>query len=519
MKGRWLSSAVILTGLLWLYAGAAVAAEQKDGTSGAPPTFSYARVVDKAKSLAAESYEPRDKIPEFLQKLNYKTLNQIEFRPQKALWSGDKIPFEVRFHHPGSFYVYPVTIRIVTDDGVKPLPFSTDYFNYPSKKMRQRIPKDLGFAGLKIMHQLNSAAYLDEIVSFLGASYFRAVPEGAHFGLSARGLAINTATNGGEEFPAFTDFWLVKPDPGDKEFTLYALLDSPSVTGAYKFVINPGGTTEIDVTATLFTRTAIKKIGIAPLTSMFMWGENSLHRLAKSRPEAHDSDGLLIHNGNGEWLWRPLKNPQKLTINQFVSEHILGFGLLQRDRNFSHYQHLTHEYEHRPSVWVVPEGNWGPGAVELVQLPSDSEVNDNIVAYWIPDNPVKADEKLRFDYTLKWLMQEPTRHDRGITHATRIGYAEVKPGQQRKWLRIAVEFTGGALPHLTQSGSVLARVTTPREVKLKNVKTMRNPHTDGWRLSFLVPTGSLNEPLELRAYLATPEGQALTETWTYTLAQ
>lgn len=520
MNGHWLAAKLTLTSLLVLcFSSTALSADkagQQDVQSEASASFGYEQVVAKAKALAAKAYTPRAKIPAFLRQANFSGWDKIEFRPEHALWQGDKIPFEIRFYHPGSYYVYPVTVHVVSNGDVKTLSFSPKQFDYPSEKIRKKVPENLGYAGIKILHHLNSPEYLDEVTSFLGASYFRALPEGAHYGLSARGLAVNTATDGGEEFPAFTDFWLVKPDPGDKALTLYALLDSPSVTGAYKFVINPGKTTTIQVEATLFTRAPIKKLGIAPLTSMFAWGENSLYRLQHARPEAHDSDGLLIHTGNGEWLWRPLRNPQRLTVNQFVTDDIVGFGLLQRDRNFFNYQHLEYEYEDRPGLWVVPKGDWGKGAVELVQIPSNSEVNDNIIAYWVPDDPVKAGERLHFAYTLKWTMHDPSSHGRATTRATRIGYAALAPGQENL-IKIAIEFDGGKLGKLTDPANVTPHVSAMRDVKLHNIQAVRNPHTEGWRLSFLVPTSALGEPLELRAYLSGPGGQPLTETWTYTL--
>lgn len=525
MNGRSLSGMAMLTGLCLLCTSTNVLSaddaakhEQKDKAKQTA-AFGYEQVVAKAKALAAEAYKPRDEVPEFLQKFGVAELKRIHFRPEDALWKGDKPPFEVRFYHPGSFFVYPVTVHVVTSDGTHVLPFSPDQFEYPSDETLKKIPQHLGYAGLKILHQLNSTEYLDEVASFLGASYFRAVPEGAHYGLSARGLAINTASSDGEEFPAFTDFWLVRPEAGDDALTVYALLDSPSVAGAYKFVIDPGKTTTMKVETTLFTRAAIKKLGIAPLTSMFMWGENSLHRLDNSRPEAHDSDGLLIHDGSGEWLWRPLKNPQALTINQFASNGVRGFGLLQRDRDFFHYQQFDYEYQDRPGLWVIPDGDWGKGAVELVQIPSGSEVNDNIVVYWVPDEPVKAAETLHFAYTLKWLMHDPSDHGRATTRATRIGYAAIVPGEKKNRIKVAIEFDGGKLGKLTDAGDVRANVSAMREVELGNIRAVRNPHTNGWRLSFLVPVSALGEPLELRAYLSTPDGQPLSETWTYTLAQ
>ena len=74
------------------------------------------------------------------------------------------------------------------------------------------------------------------------------------FGLSARGLAIDTAESWGEEFPWFREFWLVTPAPNAKELTIYALLDSPRVTGAYRFAVEPGEQTRVDVECRLFLR-------------------------------------------------------------------------------------------------------------------------------------------------------------------------------------------------------------------------------------------------------------------------
>lgn len=503
--------------------------KNKISSKGQPPqdkkqddvqsSFGYKEVVKKAHKLSEKKYKTRKSAPNYLSELSVDDWKSIQYKPDYALWQGKRIPFEARFYHQGSFFIHPISVHTASTCAVDQIEFSKEYFDYSDPKTKKNTPESAGYAGIKILSHLNSNRRLDELVSFLGATYFRALPKGAHYGLSARGLAINTASSSGEEFPAFTDFWLVEPEPGDKTLTIYALLDSPSVTGAYKFVVDPGQTTVMEVEVTLFTRTAIKKLGLAPLTSMFAWGENSLHRLDHARPEAHDSDGLLIHNGDGEWVWRPLKNPQQLTINQFMSKNVQGFGLLQRDRKFQHYQHLTYEYENRPSLWVVPKGNWGKGAVELVQIPSDSEINDNIVVYWVPENPVKANEKLHFAYTLKWMLHDPSSHKRATTRSTRVGFATLKPKQRNKYIRIAVEFDGGKLTELPASASVVPHITPMREVDLSHIKTVHNPHTGGWRLSFLVPTSALEKPLDLRAFLSKPSGAPLTETWTYTLNQ
>ncbi|MBS63631.1 glucan biosynthesis protein [Salinisphaera sp.] len=480
--------------------------------------FDYDRVVEQAEALAKKPYSEPSKIPQFLQDFDFAALDQIKYKPDSALWHERQLPFEAMFYHPGSYYVHPVKMHLVTDDGVGEFRFDKNRFEYPNEDLRKRIPDDLGYAGLKFMHELDTPGKLDEIVSFLGASYFRALGAEQHYGLSARGLAIDTGSDKGEEFPAFVSFWLVRPRPQARTVTAYALLDSPSAAGAYKFEINPGDSTVTRVEATLFTRKAIGKLGVAPLTSMYMWGENSLARLDDYRPEAHDSDGLLISATNGEWLWRPLRNPQKLSMNQFSADNVRGFGLLQRDRNFDHYQDLDYEYEKRPNAWITPEGDWGKGHLELVQIPSDSEVNDNIALYWVPDDPVEAGARLHYAYSIRWGKELASPASLAHTTASRIGRAAVTPGQPRNTLQVAIEFEGGELGKLTDPASVQPRVNAMRDATINNIEAVRNPHTGGWRLTFLVPTDSLKQPLELRAYLAGADGGALTETWSYALS-
>ncbi|KEZ77825.1 glucan biosynthesis protein [Salinisphaera hydrothermalis] len=481
--------------------------------------FSYDKLIDQAKALAKKDYQAPAKVPQFLTKLSPDQLSQISFKRDDALWHDQKLPFQVMFYHPGSYYEHAVTIHVIKDGKTTTVQFDKNDFNYPNDDLKKKVPDDLGYAGLKLLHTLGDPKKMDEVVSFLGASYFRALGADEHYGLSARGLAINTGnTQKGEEFPNFTQFWLVDPGDKSKDMTLYALLDSPSVTGAYKFVITPGQATHTHVEETLFTRKDIAKLGIAPLTSMFTWGENSLARINDYRPEAHDSDGMLISSANGEWLWRPLVNPQKLWMNQFDANNVRGFGLMQRDRNFDDYQDLNYEYEKRPNAWVTPDGDWGKGHLELVEIPSDSEVNDNISLYWVPQEPVKAGQRLHFAYDIKWSSDLAVPKSLGHAIATRVGMAAVAPGQQKNQVRVVIDFVGGELSKLTDANSVQPKVNATRDVTLNNIQAVRNPHTGGWRLSFLVPTSALDKPLELRAYLADANGGGLTETWSYLLA-
>ena len=484
----------------------------------AQAAFGYDTVVQLAKQRAAEPYSAPAQIPQFLRDFDFARLDQIKYKRDRALWHDSALPFEAMLYHPGSYYSHAVKIHRVTDDGVEDVAFDKSRFGYPDSELAGRVPKDLGYAGFRLLHELDTPDKLDEVISFLGASYFRALGGDAHYGLSGRGLAIDTASESGEEFPAFVEFWLVEPGADADTVTVYALLDSPSAAGAYRFDIEAGQATQTRVESTLFTRKPVAKLGVAPLTSMFTWGENSLARLDDYRPEAHDSDGLLISAMNGEWLWRPLRNPQKLSLDQFSADNVRGFGLMQRDRDFDHYQDLDYQYEKRPSAWVVPRGDWGKGHLELVQIPSDSEVNDNIALYWVPEEPVEKGERLHYAYDIKWSDQLAGPESLAHVSATRVGRAAVAPGDKRKPTRVVIEFVGDELDELTESGDVQPRVNAMRDATINNIQAVRNPHTGGWRLTFLVPTDSLKSPLELRAFLAGANGGALTETWSYALS-
>ena len=320
--------------------------------------FSPHKLVEMAKSLAQKPYvAPVSVISEDLKNLDYDKYRDIRFIRENGPWYGQKLPFEIQFFHSGGLFQTPVTVNQVVKGKSHPFNYSSSYFNYGRNKFDTSLFSDMGYAGFRLHYPLNTKKYYDELISFLGASYFRALGKGQKYGLSARGLAIDTAVATGEEFPIFREFWIERPDRKSKSVTVYALLDSVRATGAYTFIITPGETTTIDVDATIFPRKEISKLGIAPLTSMYLFGENTKNRFDDHRPEVHDSDGLLILNGNNEWLWRPLDNSKKLRISAFVDNNPKGFGLLQRDRNPAHYLDFEANYEQRPSVWGEPLGN------------------------------------------------------------------------------------------------------------------------------------------------------------------
>lgn len=489
--------------------------------------FGFEDVTATAQKLAAQPYQPPKPIPQWLRDLNYDQWRDIRFRPSQSLWREERLPFEVQLFHTGLYYDRGVTIQVVEAGQAIPLPFSADYFDYGKNTLPESIPADLGFAGLRIHAPIKTSDYYDEVAVFLGASYFRGIGASNVYGLSARGLAVDTATSGGEEFPWFREFWLVKPSPEDQQLTLYALLDSPSVAGAYRFVLTPGDETVMDVDSVIFPRRAIGKLGIAPLTSMFFYGENRSQRPVNDyRPEVHDSDGLALVLEHGERLWRPLHNPKRLSVNSFIANNPRGFGVLQRDTDFDHYLDLEARYDLRPSAWIEPKGEWGEGAVELIQIPSPNELNDNIVAFWTPKAKVEANQSLAYAYRLGWRLFKPQQEPAGFVVATRVDNHHPTEGESENRRRFIIEFDGAALRQLAAEPPLEAVIDVGAGAKLLESQVMKNPITGGWRLVFQLSSSDkagpikrvleANEaqPVELRAFLRNGD-DVLTETWSY----
>jgi glucans biosynthesis protein len=346
-------------------------------TSGAALGFGFDAVMHRAQQLAAAPYRVQEvRLPSELQGIDYDRFRDIRFKPERSLWRDAKLPFEVAFFHLGLYYNRPVRINEVSGDTVREIRYDPALFDYGANKFDPKRMTGLGFAGFRVHYAVNTPKYKDEVLVFLGASYFRALGKGQVYGISARGLAIDTGLASGEEFPNFVEFWIERPAPGATELTFYALLDSKRASGAYSFVLKPGTETVVEVKARLFLRGNVSRLGLAPLTTMYFFGENQRSTRDDYRPEVHDSDGLSIHSGTGEWIWRPLVNPKRLLVTSFALSNPAGFGIMQRDRDFGHYEDLEARYDLRPSAWVQPKGNWGQGRVELVEIPSPDETNE-----------------------------------------------------------------------------------------------------------------------------------------------
>jgi glucans biosynthesis protein len=484
--------------------------------SGRAAAFGLEDVERRAQALASSPYRPpATNLPDSIRHLTYDQHRDIRFRPDRALWRGERLGFEVMFFHPGWSFTDPVTIHEVTSREVRDLVFDPSAFDYGHNQLDPGGLRGLGFAGFRVHFPLNRPEYRDEVLVFLGASYFRALGSGQRYGASARGLAIDTALPSGEEFPRFVEFWLVRPASGARELTVYALLDSPRLAGAYRFVLRPGRTTTVDVRGVLFARAQVGKLGVAPLTSMFFFGSNAPATREDYRPEVHDSDGLSVQARTGEWLWRPLLNPKRLVVTSFaMSDAPLGFGLMQRERRFARYEDLEARYDLRPSIWIVPEGSWGPGRLELVELPVPDETNDNVVAYWVPDRVPGPGERLELRYRTAWQAQEAAVPLQAWVGQTLRGAGYVRPPDRT--VELHVDFVGPALRRLPPDAAVEGVVTADGNGELVEEHTVHNDVTGGWRVSVRVRRRDEGKPVELRAFVRDRAG-VVSETWSYIL--
>jgi periplasmic glucans biosynthesis protein len=472
-----------------------------DGGEAFPPDH----VFKLAQALAGRPIQkPKFEVPEPFSKLTAEQYRDIRFRADQAIWRGEKLEAELQLFAVGWIYGAPVDIFVVDNGRARALKADGTLFAIGGQIPNAPHAAPYGFSGFRVHGPINRSDYFDEYAVFQGASFFRSLGRGQIYGLSARGLAINVGRPGGEEVPMFRAFWIEKPKPGVPEIVVHGLLDSPSVTGAYRFVIQPGISTLIDVDMTLFARREIQHIGFAPLTSMFLHGTASRRTGSDIRPSVHDSEGLAILNGKGERLWRPLTNPRKLQTSAFVDNDPKGFGLSQRDRSFSNFEDLDAHYERRPTVWVEPKGAWGEGAVELFEIPAEEEIHDNITVFWRPAKALEADKPYKLAYRLSWGDAVPVAWTGARVRKTRVGTG------RKGAVAFVVDFDGPGIKDVKDSpvADIWASAGT-----VSNVLVQKHPEIGGVRCTFDLQAGS-SELIELRLFLRANE-QAVSENWLY----
>jgi glucans biosynthesis protein len=514
-------------------ATAALAALGIRSRAAAPPAlklgdatqFSFDGLISRAKELAARPYvEPVTPPKDILDKIDYEAHGKISFKTDDALFANGPGRYPITFFHLGNFFRVPVRMYVVEDaqsgSAAREIIYDASYFDMPADSPARALPKGSGFAGFRIQEsRLGDQTKLDwrknDWAAFLGVSYFRTIGELYQYGLSARGIAINvTLPDRPEEFPNFTEFYFETPKSDSDLMTVYALLDGPSIAGAYRFDLHRGAGVVMEVETALFLRKEVGRLGIAPATSMYWFSETKKPTAIDWRPEVHDSDGLAIWTGAGEHIWRPLNDPQRVMASSFDDDNPRGFGLLQRDRNFDHYLDGVF-YDRRPSLWVEPLSPWGKGSIQLIEIPTDDETHDNIVAMWVPADPAQAGASFRLRYRLHWLADEPYPSPLARCVATRLGNGG-QPGQPRPQgvRKFMIEFLGGPLVDLPFGVKPEAALWASRGT-FSYVFTEAVP--DGvpghWRAQFdLTATG--NDPVEMRLYLKNGD-KILTETWLY----
>lgn len=494
-------------------AGKAFGQEQTSLKLDEASDFRDDTVLNLARDLAAKPYvDEKLALPSGFDALTYDQYRNIRFRPDHIIWKGAPHKFSFDLFHSGFLFTKPVDIHVVKDNQQSRLLYDRDLFEFGKGVPLPDGKTDMHYAGLRLRYPLNNPDVDDEVAVFQGASYFRAVAQGLNYGLSARGLAIDTGQPTGEEFPFFRSFWIKQPEAPTGLIVVEALLDSPSVTGAYRFTIKPGADTQMDVELTLFARRDLEHVGIAPLTSMFLF--NALDRTADDyRNAVHDSDGLMMLTGQNEWLWRPLSNPKTLQVSAFQDMSPRGFGLMQRTRRYDDFLDSEARYERRPSVWVEPVGDWGAGAVELFEIPTNIETNDNIVAFWRQQEKLQAGSSRSYVYRLHWVPEWPMQKPAPVALVSFSGsgvdydYSNATSPYDPNLRLYVIEFD---VPN--PMAEFTAEVTASAG-KISRIASYRNELNNKLRVSFRHDVTGI-DLAELRAVLKRADAKA-GETWLY----
>jgi len=486
--------------------------------------FDFDALQSHAKQLAGRGYvDTKQVLPGPLANMTPQQFNAIQYDAGHSLWNDVKGQLDVQFFHVGMGFKTPVRMYSVDPQTKqsREVHFRPELFNYNNSGIdHSKLKGDLGFAGFKLFKAPEIAQH--DILSFLGASYFRAVDKTKQYGLSARGLAIDTYAKRKEEFPDFTKFWFETPSKDATRFVVYALLDSPSATGAYRFDIDcQAEQVVMAIDAHINARVDIEQLGVSAMTSMFSCGTHERRMCDTIHPEIHDSDRLAMWRGNGEWICRPLNNPATLQFNAFADKDPKGFGLVQTDHEFSSYQDTVDWYSRRPSLWVEPTTPWGEGSVNLMEIPTTGETLDNIVAFWTPKTPVTAGTSLHYGYKLYWSALPPVSTPLAQVNATRSGMGGFiegwAPGEHypEVWARrFAVDFVGGGLERFPE-GTGIEPVVTVSAGKVKDFNVLVIPDIKGYRITFdWYPDSDSVAPVEMRLFIRTAD-RTLSETWLY----
>jgi len=486
-------------GVAWACRGAAHAQDPVPE----PAVTSAFSAEATARALAGAPYlAPQPALPPAFASLPYERYVTIKALPEAMAWGGEGRGFVIEPLHRGFVFEAPVSINLVEDGAVRHLAYDAGRFDFGKVKPPEGSQGDLGFSGFRVHASLDGEGPA-ECAIFQGASFFKALARGQSYGITARALSLWGADNRGEEFSAFRAFWIERPEPGASALVIHAVVDSPSATAALRLTLRPGRTTTIDVEGRLFARVALGHVGLAGMTGTHLFGGTGRRFPEDPRPAAYAVSGLGMRNGRGEALWRPVNNPATLEMSLFSDRDPKGFGLLQRERDYAAFQDDVQRWELRPSLWVEPAGSWGEGAVQLVEIPNTSEVNENVLTYWRPKAPIPAGGELAFAYRQSWCW------DCAADGLARVANTRVGKGTGRRRVFL-VDFAGERLgPNRPRPEVLLAAGTG----KIARQRVFAYPERQVLRVAFEVEPEA-DAPQEMRLALADAEGP-VSETWLY----
>lgn len=489
-------------------AAALPAVAQQNGSSTFPSLigdgqrFDAGLVVELARALSKRAMAPNPvDLPDGLGQLSLDAAAQIRLQPQHMVWAGEQRGFAIEPLHRGSVFSNPVSIFVIEDGVVRRIGFDKSRFDYG----RVPVPAaqaDLGFSGFRL-HV--GGEKLVEAAIFQGATFFRAIARGQVFGAVARSLVLRPGEQRGEEIPFFRAFWIERPGPAATSLTVHGLIDSDSATAAVRMTLRPGDVTINDIELTLFARTQLDNVGFGGMMGGFLFGPQRRRVFDEVRPAVHEVSGLQMRTGADEWLYRPLNNPEQLQVSAFMDNNPKGFGLVQRERDYNAYQDDDQRFELRPSVWIEPLGDWGSGTVQLLEVPTDSEINDNIICHWRPRQAIAAGSETTVSYRQFWCWQTPENPPVAMVRSVRQGR-----GTQGRRRRFFVDFEGDTLADsaLAQNVKVLLSATPG---VIHNTRLVPYPERRTMRVSFELDPGA-DASCELRLQLEAA-ARPVSETW------
>jgi periplasmic glucans biosynthesis protein len=470
---------------------------------GKPTPFAADTVVKMAAELASKPFkEPEAPLPSVFSHLTFEQYTAIRRVPGSAIWNNEKLGFSLEPLHRGFVYTTPIGINIVENGMAQKVIYDGANFDFGSLKPPAALG-DLGFSGLRVLRASDQG--FEDVAIFQGATFYRARAHAQPFGLTARGLAVRTGDYPGEEFPLFREFWIQKPIPAANTLTIQALLDSPSVTGAFRFTLRPGETTIIDTEMTLIARAAVDKLGFGAMAAACLFSPLDHRRPDDVRAGAYESTGLQILTSAGEWLWRPVSNRETLQISAFSDVNPRGFGLLQRSRSFDAFYDDDTHWEVKPSLWIEPIGDWAAGEHRLLEIPAASETNENVIVQWRPKTGMAAATTQSMAFRQFWCWSPPSKPPLASCVSSRSG----KAGDRR---RFAVEMAGDIFADPAKAAAASADVhASPGKITSVRLFPYKDRHSV--RVVFDLDPGSETYS-ELRLTLRV-DNQAASETWLY----